>query len=122
MLNSLAGLAVNLGGNLLFVERYGITAAGAVWGATILVVQILTAWQSNRSVGVRTFGRPALLAAVSSLATVGLVGVVARTALGETMGPLLLAAGVGGVLHLVVLSRLRSELHLDTWWSGLRRR
>ena len=45
MLNSLAGLAVNLGGNLLFVERYGITAAGAVWGATILVVQILTAWR-----------------------------------------------------------------------------
>ena len=41
MLNTLAVLAVNLGGNLVFVPRHGITAAGIVWGATILVAAAL---------------------------------------------------------------------------------
>lgn len=74
MFNTLIVLTVNIVGNLIFVPRYGITAAGVVWVVTILTTEGLTGWQANRSVGVRTIGRPALTAIAVSAATVGVVG------------------------------------------------
>ncbi|HEX2578411.1 MAG TPA: oligosaccharide flippase family protein [Aquihabitans sp.] len=122
MLNTLVVLAVNVAGNLLFVERYGITAAGVVWGVTILTTESLTGWQANRSLGVRTLGRPAATAVALTLATVGVVGVACRLTLGD--GPMALAAAgtIGVALYAAGLWRFRTEMRLDSWWSGIRRR
>lgn len=122
MFNSLAGLTVNITGNLLFVDRFGIVAAGAVWAATILVTEGLTVWQSNVDVGVQTFGRPAFLAIANTMATLGVVGVVCRVTLGDDVSGLAVTAVVGGAAYLAGLFRLRSRLHLDTWWRGVRGR
>ena len=122
MFNTLIVLTVNIVGNLVFVPRYGITAAGVVWAVTILTTEALTGWQANRSVGVRTIGRPAFTAIAVSAATVGLVGVASRLVLGDDLVGLVVAGSLGGTLYLVGLRTFRTSMHLDAWWSGIRGR
>ena len=122
MFNTLVLVVVNVGGNLLFVPTYGITAAGVTWGATILVAAALPGWQSSRSLGVSTLGRPAAVAVAASAATIGLVGVAARLTLGDSTSGLLVAGSVGALAYVFGLALVRSQLHLDTLWNGIRRR
>lgn len=121
MVNTLVALVVNIGGNLLFVEHHGITAAGAVWAATILVGALQPAWQAHRTLGVTTWGRPALLAVALAASTLGVVAVGVRLVLGDDLGALLVAGSLGTSLYAAGLWRARSALHLDLWWAGLRR-
>lgn len=122
MTNTLIVLVVNIAGNLLFVGRFGITAAGIVWGATILTTEALTGWQANRSLGVRTIGRPAVTAVAVTIATIGVVGGVTRATLGDDTAGLLTAGTIGGALYIAAMWRFRTQIHLDSWWSGIRRR
>jgi O-antigen/teichoic acid export membrane protein len=120
--NTLVLVAVNLGGNLLVVPHYGITGAGVVWAVTIGVASLLPGWQSSRSLHVSTLGRPALVAVAHSALTVGLVALVARLLLGDTVTGLLVATGIGGVAYLVALRVVREPLHLEALRGGIRRR
>ncbi len=120
MANTLAVLAINLVGNLVFVPRHGITAAGVVWGVTIVVAATLPGWQCRR-LGVSTIGRPALTAAALSTATVGLAALAGRLALGDTTAGLLAAGSVGAAGYVVGLRMARSPLHLQVLRAGVRR-
>ncbi|MCB1039539.1 MAG: oligosaccharide flippase family protein [Acidimicrobiales bacterium] len=122
MFNTLVLVAINVGGNLLFVPRHGITAAGATWGATILVAAALPGWQAIRSLGVSTLGRPAAVAALVAAATIGAVGLGARLWLGDNLSGLAVTGSLGVLAYLVGLALARSELHLDALWNGVRRR
>lgn len=122
MFNTLVLVAINVGGNLLFVPRHGITAAGVTWAATIVVAALLPGWQSARSLGVSTLGRPAAVAVVTAAATVGVVAVAARVWLGDAASGLLVTGTVGVIAYVIGLLAVRSELHLDALWNGIRRR
>lgn len=122
MANTLVVLAVNLVGNLVFVPRYGITAAGVVWGATIVVAAALPGWQCRRLLGVDTVGPPALRAAALAAATVGVAGALGRLAWGDTAGALLAAGSLGGAGYVAGLVVFRTHLHLDALWQGITRR
>lgn len=122
MFNTLVVLAVNIGGNLIFVPRHGLTAAGIVWGASIVVAAGLTGWQTNRTMHVRTSGRPAVVGVALSAATIGGVGLAARLSLGDDLGGLVATCTIGGVLYAAGLWIFRSQMHLDSWWSGIRPR
>jgi O-antigen/teichoic acid export membrane protein len=122
MLNTLVLVTINVGGNLVFVPRHGITAAGVTWGVTILVAALLPGWQAARSLGVATLGRPAAVAALAAGATVGVVGVASRLWLGDGTSGLLLTSTLGVLAHVGVLALVRAELHLDALWNGIRRR
>ena len=122
MFNTLVLVAVNVGGNLLFVPDHGITAAGWVWGATILVAALLPGIQAHRSLHVATLGRPAFVAAGLAAATVGVVAAIARLTIGDTLGGLSVATSLGALAYLVGLRLLRAPLHLDALWNGIRRR
>jgi O-antigen/teichoic acid export membrane protein len=122
MANTLVLLTINVGGNLLLVPRHGITAAGFTWGATILVAAALPGWQAARSLGVATLGRPAAVAVATSAATVGAIGVGARLWQGDDASGLLLASSLGLLAYVIALALVRSELHLDALWNGIRRR
>ena len=122
MFNTLVLVAINVGGNLLFVPTYGITAAGITWGATILVAALLPGWQAAHSLGVATLGRPALVAVAASAVTVGAIGLGARLALGDGTSGLLLTSSLGVLAYAIVLRFVRSQLHLDALWNGIRRR
>ncbi|MGI8709835.1 MAG: oligosaccharide flippase family protein [Acidimicrobiales bacterium] len=122
MVNTLALVAVNLGGNLIFVPRYGVTGAGVVWGVTILVAAALPGWQAAHSLRVATLGRPAFVAAALAAATVGLVGGGIRVVVGDDVAGLVLATSLATPVYLAGLWALRSHLHLDALWAGIRRR
>jgi O-antigen/teichoic acid export membrane protein len=122
MFNTLILVTINVGGNLLLVPQHGITAAGVTWGITILVAALLPGWQAHRSLGVSTLGRPAAIGAVVAAATVGVVGVGARLALGDAASGLLVTSSVGVLAYVIGLALVRSHLHLDALWDGVRRR
>ena len=122
MFNTLVLVAINIGGNLLFVPSHGITAAGVTWGVTILVAALLPGWQAARSLGVATLGRPAVVAVVVAAGTIGVVGLAARLWLGDDTAGLLLTSSLGVLAYLVGLALVRSQLHLDALWNGIRRR
>ncbi|CAN5618201.1 hypothetical protein BH10ACT1_BH10ACT1_35810 [soil metagenome] len=122
MFDTLVVLVVNIGGNLIFVPRHGLTAAGIVWGASIVVAEVLHTWQTNVSMGLRTIGRPAVVGMALSGATIGGVGVLARLVAGDAVSGLLATCTIGGGLYLAGLWAFRSPLHLDSWWNGIRRR
>jgi len=122
MFNTLVVLAVNVVGNLLFVKHFGITAAGVVWAVTIITTEGLTGWQANRTLGIRTVGRPAVTGVVVSALTIGVVGGAVRLTMGDDLGGLLVAGSLGGALYLAGLWKFRSAMQLDAWWSGIRGR
>ncbi len=115
--NTLVVLAVNVAGNLLFVPRHGITAAGIVWGATIVVAAALPGWQC-RQLGVTTLGRPALVAAVTSTVSLGSAAALARVTMGDTIEGLIAAGIVGGGGYALGLRVAREPLHLSTLTSA----
>ena len=121
MFNTLAVLAVNIGGNLIFVPDHGLTAAGIVWGASILTAAGLTGWQTNHSMGIRTVGAPAATAVAVAACTVGLSGGLARVVFGDDVAGLVATCIIGGALYLVGLWTFRAPMHLDSWWAGIRR-
>lgn len=121
MFDTLVVLVVNIGGNLLLVPRHGLTAAGIVWGASIVVAAALHGWQTNR-MGLRATGRPAFVAMALAAATIGAVGLVARLLVGDAVDGLLVTCSIGGVLYAAGLWAFRSPMHLDSWWAGIRRR
>ncbi|MCU1368828.1 MAG: putative Non-specific protein-tyrosine kinase [Ilumatobacteraceae bacterium] len=122
MFNTLVLVAINVGGNLLFVPSHGITAAGMTWGATILVAALLPGWQAHHSLGVATIGRPAGVAVAVSVVTIGAIGLAARLWLGDGTSGLLLTSSLGVLAYLIGLTFVRSALHLDALWKGIRRR
>ncbi|WP_426571197.1 oligosaccharide flippase family protein [Aquihabitans sp. McL0605] len=122
MFNTLVLVVINVGGNLLFVPTHGITAAGITWGATILVAALLPGWQTSRSLGIATLGRPAAVAVAVSAVTIGLIGFGARITLGDDVSGLLVTSSVGVFAYAIGLTLVRSELHLDALWNGIRRR
>jgi O-antigen/teichoic acid export membrane protein len=122
MANTLVLVVINVGGNLLLVPRWGITAAGVTWGLTIVVGAALPGWQAHRSLGVSTLGRPALVAALTAAATIGVVAVAARMWFGDAVGGLAVTATVGVAVYALGLRRMSPELHLEALLSGVRRR
>ena len=122
MFNTLTVLVVNIVGNLVFVPQHGITAAGVVWGATIVIAAALPGWQCRHLLGISTVGRPALLAASVAAATVGSTAAVVRLALGDTLAGLLTAGSVGVTAYLIGLRVYRRQLHLDALLDGIGRR
>lgn len=115
--NTVAVLTVNIVGNLLFVPRHGITAAGVVWGVTIVLAALLPGWQC-RGLGIITLGRPAAVGAVLAVATFGSGAAVARLGLGDTPAGLVTAGIVGSVGYLVGSRFVRDSLHLTSLRGG----
>jgi O-antigen/teichoic acid export membrane protein len=122
MVNTLTILVINISGNLLLVPRYGITAAGVVWGLTNLSAAAISGWQAKRGMGIDTVGAPAWTGVALAASTFGVVGVAVRLAVGDDLLGLLLAGSIASVLYGAGLWQFRARLHLDSWWSGIRRR
>ena len=120
MFNTLVVLFVNIAGNLIFVPRHGLTAAGIVWGVSIFLTYFISAWQSIRGLRVRTFGAPTYAAMGVTAVTFGSVCVAGRLLLGDAWAGLLTAGIIGTAFYVAGVWRLRSSLHVDSWWQGIR--
>jgi len=121
LFNSATALGVNVVGNLVFVPRYGISAAGAVWAVTLVVAAGLPALQSARRMGIAPWSMPMVRAMALALGTVGVACAAARIALGETWFALFVAALVGGIAYSALTWRLRRSIHLQALLDSFRR-
>jgi O-antigen/teichoic acid export membrane protein len=121
MFNSAAELTINVVGNLIFVPIYGIAAAGAVWGVTLVVGASLPAWQATRRLGISPWSTPMFRTMGLALATVGVACAAARIALGDTLTGLVAATVVGGIAYSALTWRLRRSIHLQALLDSFRR-
>lgn len=121
LINSAAALTVNIVGNLIFVPRYGITAAGAVWALTLVVAAGLPAIQTARHLGIVAWSRPLLHTMLLALGTIGVACVAARVALGDSWAGLIAAAVVGLGAYSALTWRLRRSIHLQDLLDSFRR-
>lgn len=118
--NSAAAFAVNLGGNLLLVPIWGITAAGGVWAATLVVAAGLPALQARRALGLTPWSIQLVRTLGIAAGTVGAACVLARLLFGETATGLAAAIVVGGGSYTFLMYRLRRSIHLQALLDSFR--
>ncbi len=122
LFNTLVAVVVNVGGNLLFVPLYGIPAAAAVWGTTIVIAAVLPAWQSRRTLGVSPFGRGPLIAAVAATAAYLPLALVARVGFGDRLAALGVAAAAATGAYVCILRRFGADVQLEVLFRAIVRR
>jgi O-antigen/teichoic acid export membrane protein len=121
MLNSGVALTVNVVGNLIFVPKYGLTGAGAVWGVTLVVGAAFPAYQAARTLDITPFSDGLWRTVAMALGTVGLACLVGRVAFGNTIGGLTFAVVVGGATYSALTWRFRRSIHFQALIDSFRR-
>ena len=118
MLNTAALVAINVAGNFALVPIFGIAAAGAVWGLTLVVSSFLPAVQAHRSLGLSTFGHPARLAAL--FASIAFIPTAAGSLflLGQSLLAMVLGGIVGIALYSVLVARSGGALEFGVLRPG----
>ena len=119
-LNSAVAFTVNLGGNLLLVPVWGISAAGGVWACTLVVAAALPAWQAWRSLHLAPWSVELARVIAMAVATVGVAALAARLLLGDTMSGLVATVVVGGGAYAAVAWRGRASIHLESFLTSMR--
>lgn len=110
--NTAVAFTINVVGNLLVVPRFGISGAGAVWAATIVVSSSLPAVEAATMFAVRPWRRETAGVALTAVLSVGAPAVGARLLLGDTLSALLLTIGLGVPIYAVAIARRAERLHL----------
>ena len=120
--DSLATIAftVNLVGNLVLVPIWGITAAGGVWAATLIVAAFLPAWQARRSLGLAPWSRELGRTVAVAVATVGTACALALLTLGATVAGLVTAVALGATSYAACMWWQRESMHLQSLLESLR--
>lgn len=113
-------LAVNIAANLLLIPRYGILGAALAWALSIVVDNIVALVQVHHGMKVSSRGRGMVLAMALSVACFGVVGLIARLALGATLLGLTAALLVGSTTYALLIWRNRRPLDLSLLRSSLR--
>lgn len=119
---SAAAFLVNLAGNLLLVPRWGITAAGGVWAATLVVAAGVPALQAWRGLHLPPWSVELVRVVALAMGTVGLVVLGCRAVVGSTNAGLIAAVVVGGTAYVTGAWRFRTALHVESFFVGLRGR
>ncbi len=113
LVNHVVALAIMVGASLVLIPEMGLVGAGVAWASSRLTLRILATVRVWRLRGVHPIGRPVLLATTAAAAAYGPAGLLGRWALGDGWAGLFLTVGLGGLVHLVLLSKLRRSLDLD---------
>lgn len=117
---SAVAFTVNLGGNLLLVPVWGISAAGGVWALTLVVAAGMPAVQAWRGLRLAPWSIELARVVTMAIGTVGLAALAARIVLGETLGGLVAAVTVGGTAYAAIVWRFRGSIHVESFLSSLR--
>ena len=118
--NNLSALVLNLVLNVVLIPEYGALGAGIAWTVSILLRNLLPLVQIAWMYKISPFGRETVLVAVASVVTIGVVPAVLRLLPVPTPW-IWVALGVGGVVYLAVVWRLRDELQLRVFRQVVRR-
>lgn len=120
--NHMIALAVMVGSAVVLLPSVGLVGAAWSWALSRLTLRGLAAAHVWRLRRVNALGRPVFLAAGAAICAYVPIGLVVLVTIEP--GPLAVAAQVvvGAALHLLLLSRLRSELDLDRFVAVFTRR
>jgi O-antigen/teichoic acid export membrane protein len=111
-INTGAALAVNIGLNLLLIPHLGIVGAAIAWGASIVVDNVAALVELRWVLKMAPIGPGYGLTAAVTVGCFGVVGIVARAALGETLPALAVTVAAGAVAFAAALYRARAPLRL----------
>lgn len=122
LVNTVITVIANVGLNLLWIPRYGLTGAAGAWAVSILLNNLLPLVEVWSLVRIQPFGAGSLVSGLSALVCFGGIGLGATAILGDGVVTVLVTLLFGSVLHAAVLWRFRRLLHLDTLRGAVRRR
>ncbi len=120
--NTVFGLSLQIGLNLLLIPRYGVTGAALAWSSSILANNLAPLAQVWHFMGMHPFGRGFFRAAPAALLCYGGIGLAFRLLLGTSIPVFVGYHVVAGLAYLVLLVRFRNDLQLPVLWTELRRR
>jgi O-antigen/teichoic acid export membrane protein len=119
--NTVIAVASNIVLNLILIPPYGMTGAAIAWAASILINNLLPLVEVWRFVGIHPFNRGWLTAVLISLASFGVVELVVRRYIGESLPALIVACLVGVVVFVVLTAAGRRRLELSAFRDAARR-
>lgn len=120
LLNVVVALVTNVSLNLILIPAWGIVGAAVSWAVAIVLSNLLPLWQVHRALGIDPFGRGSALVAVLA---VGCFAVLPGLGwwIGDSAGAVV-GVGLGGLVYLAGLHRLRHTLQLDELISSVARK
>jgi O-antigen/teichoic acid export membrane protein len=111
--DTLAAFTINVVLNIVLIPRFGISGAALAWAISIVVSNVVALVQVRRGFRLDPFSRLAtLVAAVAALCFAALPGAAAAI-FGLHAWPIVAGAGVGSLVYVAALYRLRGHLQLD---------
>lgn len=122
LINTIVGLSLQIGLNVLLIPRYGVTGAAVAWSSSILVNNLAPLAQVWVFLKMHPFGKGFSRAALAALACYGGIGVAFRFGLGTSLPSFIGYQAVAGLAYLALLWRFRDALELPVLLSELRRR
>jgi O-antigen/teichoic acid export membrane protein len=122
LINTVIALTTNVILNLMLVPHLGIEGAAIAWAASVALNNLLPYAEVRALLRISPFAVPGSVPALGALISFGVVGFLARLALGPTLAGLVLSLGVGSCLYLVLLHRFGSSLEFGSLVSSLRPR
>ena len=122
LFNTAVALVVDVGLNLLLIPKFGIEGAAIAWVLAMATIESLALWQVWRHLRIDPFGLGFGLAALGSAGCYGGIGLLIRSALGETLLAMSIALLASTAAYLVFLFKFRSQLRLAALRAVLSRR
>jgi O-antigen/teichoic acid export membrane protein len=121
-INTGAALFINISLNLLLLPHLGILGAAIAWGASIVVDNVAALVELRWVLGLAPFGPGYGLAAALTVGCFGVVGIVARALLHQTLPALAVTLTIGLVAFAVALYTARAPLRLAGMTSAFHAR
>lgn len=122
VLNTVIALGVNIGLNFLLLPRIGIAGAAIAWAASILLDNLLAAFEVWWVLDIAPLGRGYGLVVAVAGGCFGLIGLAVRALAGPTVPALGLALAVGLSAYGLVVYAGRGRLQLTGLYAALRPR
>jgi O-antigen/teichoic acid export membrane protein len=120
MINTMVGLSLNIGLNLLLIPRYGVTGAAIAWSVSILVTNLAPLVQVWKFLGMHPFGAAFPKAVLAAGIAYGGLGLALRLGFGTSLPVFFGYQAVAGGLYAVLLWRSRQPLQFTVLFNELR--
>jgi O-antigen/teichoic acid export membrane protein len=122
LLNTVVALTVNIALNFILIGHFhmGIEGAAIAWFVSVALNNFMPLAQVWSFLGLHPFGKGFPRAALASVISFGLVGVMVRAIMGVTLPALLVYGAIGGTLYLGFLWKFRDALQLTALKGALK--
>jgi O-antigen/teichoic acid export membrane protein len=121
LVNTMVGLSLNIGLNLLLIPRYGGTGAAIAWSTSILVTNLAPLAQVWKFLDMHPFGAAFPKALLAAGIAYGGLGIALRSVLGTSLPVFVGYQVAAGALYAVLLWRFRQALQLPVFFRKFQR-